>query len=215
MEGAFLAAIGASVGIVLGIGYAYAMIALLKTWWVGAISVSFLDYYLRPLSLVMGWGITWIAAIGAIFVATRKLNHSPIASLLKGRIEELQFHQRPSRWLRWVGVVCAVAGVGTLAMGSGLQGQAQAGAFVGGGMLFMMFGLSYVWQKLKTGKSRWSAIPSGCRFGSEQCEAFTHSQYSRDRLGIDRFVSDLVDESVPSDTDRARLRRLSISRQKR
>jgi len=161
MEGSILAAIGASVGIVLGIGYAYAMIALLKTWWVGAISVSFLDYYLRPLSLVMGWGITWIAAIGAILVATRKLNHSPIASLLKGRIEELQFHQRPSNWLRWVGVFCAVAGVGTLAMGSGLQGQAQAGAFVGGGMLFMMFGLSYVWQKLKTGKSRWSAIPSG------------------------------------------------------
>jgi ABC-type lipoprotein release transport system permease subunit len=161
MEGAVLAAIGASVGIVLGIGYAYTMIALLKTWWVGAISVSFLDYYLRPLSLVMGWGLTWIAAIGAILVATRKLNHSPIASLLKGRIEELQFHQRPSSWLRWVGVVCAVAGVGTLAMGSGLQGQAQAGAFVGGGMLFMMFGLSYVWQKLKTGKSSWSAIPSG------------------------------------------------------
>jgi putative ABC transport system permease protein len=161
MEGAVLAAIGASVGIVLGIGYAYTMIALLKTWWVGAISVSFLDYYLRPLSLVMGWGLTWTAAIGAILVATRKLNHSPIASLLKGRIEELQFHQRPSSWLRWVGVVCAVAGVGTLAMGSGLQGQAQAGAFVGGGMLFMMFGLSYVWQKLKTGKSSWSAIPSG------------------------------------------------------
>ena len=160
-EGAVLAAMGASIGIVLGIGYAYAMIALLKTWWVGAISVSFLDYYLRPLSLVMGWGITWISSIGAILVATRKLNHSPIASLLKGRVEELQFHQRPSSWLRWVGPLCAAAGVGTLAIGSRLQGQAQAGAFVGGGMLFMLFGLFYIWQKLKSGKSRWSTIPSG------------------------------------------------------
>lgn len=150
LEGSVVCTVGATLGIFLGLGYAYAMIAGLHTWWVGAITVSFLEYHVRPLSLVLGWGLSWLAALGTILISTRQLRSIPIAKLLKRQMEtNFGVPQSASRrpYLAISSVILAIA---ILGVGQFLQGQAQAGAFVGAGMLFLVGGLSWTLNKLKS-----------------------------------------------------------------
>lgn len=150
LEGSVVCTIGATLGIFLGLGYAYAMITGLHTWWVGAITVSFLEYHVRPLSLVLGWGLSWLAALVTILISTRQLKSIPIAKLLKRQMEtNLGVPQSASRrpYLAIGSVILAIA---ILGVGQFLQGQAQAGAFVGAGMFFLVGGLSWTLSRLKS-----------------------------------------------------------------
>ena len=63
-EGLLVAAIGSAVGVAAGVGYAWLMLAGLKTWWLGAISTPFLELYVTPRSLAIGyspaaWSCRW------------------------------------------------------------------------------------------------------------------------------------------------------------
>jgi putative ABC transport system permease protein len=149
LEGAVLCTIGATLGIVLGLGYAYAMIAGLHSWWVGAITVSFLEYHVSPLSIVLGWSISWLAALVTILTSTRQLKSIPIARLLRNQMEVGVTGKRSGSTMPYLSIGCMVAAIGTLMLGQFLQGQAQAGAFVGGGMLFLIGGLSWTLGRLK------------------------------------------------------------------
>lgn len=149
LEGAVVCTIGATLGIVLGLGYAYAMITGLHTWWVGAITVSFLEYHVRPLSLVLGWGISWLAALVTILMSTRQLKSIPIAKLLRNQMELGVTGKRKGNPKPYLSIGCVIAAICTLGLGQFLQGQAQAGAFVGGGMLFLIGGLSWILGRLK------------------------------------------------------------------
>lgn len=160
LEGSVVCTIGATLGIFLGLGYAYAMITGLHTWWVGAITVSFLEYHVRPLSLVLGWGLSWLAALGTILISTRQLKSIPIAKLLKRQMEpNLGVPQSTSRrpYLALGSVILAIA---ILGLGQFLQGQAQAGAFVGAGMLFLVGGLCWTLSRLKSVSTNHSADAS-------------------------------------------------------
>ncbi len=184
LEGAVVCTIGATLGIPLGLGYAYAMITGLHTWWVGAITVSFLDYHVRPFSLVLGWTLSWLAALGTILISTRQLKSIPIARLLKqqmeadiiaplgqppsgkasrseGRVkgkELLSNSVHPPRPMAapprgrvtYLAIGCVLSAIAILVLGQFLQGQAQAGAFVGAGMLFLVGGLSFMFGRLKS-----------------------------------------------------------------
>ena len=152
LEGGIVSIAGATLGVVLGLGYAYAMIAGLRTWWIGAITVSFLDYYASPFSLFLGWFLGWLTALLTIFVAARQLKQVSVARLLKNQMEnEYRPTQASSRWA-WLAIGTGVSGVAILACGQFLQGQAQAGAFVGGGMLFLVSGLSWILNSLRSSK---------------------------------------------------------------
>ncbi len=149
LEGSVVCTLGATFGILLGLGYAYAMISGLHSWWVGAITVSFLEYHVRPLSLVLGWCLSWFAALGTILLSTRQLKSIPIAKLLKRQMEpnlgvSKSGHSRP-----YLSIGCGLSAVAILIVGQFLQGQAQAGAFVGAGMLFLVSGLSWTLGRLK------------------------------------------------------------------
>ena len=149
LEGSFVCFIGATVGIALGLGYAYLMIAGLHSWWVGAITVSFLEYHVRPMSLILGWALSWLAALGTIFVSTRQLKSIPIAKLLKGQMEAALSAQQSVAKKPYLAIGCVALAFAVLAIGQFLQGQAQAGAFVGGGMLFLIGGLSWTLSRLR------------------------------------------------------------------
>lgn len=150
LEGAVVCTIGATFGILLGLGYAYAMIAGLHTWWVGAITVSFLDFHVRSLSLVLGWVLSWFAALGTILLSTRQLRSIPIAKLLRKQMEA-KLSAKPAHNKRpYVAIGGIVLAIAILFVGQFLQGQAQAGAFVGSGMLFLVAGLSLALRRLKS-----------------------------------------------------------------
>src|SRR5436305_12468222 len=55
LEGSCVAAVGAALGVLGGVAYAWLMLAGLRTWWIGAISSPFLTLYVTPLSLIVGY----------------------------------------------------------------------------------------------------------------------------------------------------------------
>jgi ABC-type antimicrobial peptide transport system permease subunit len=138
MESGIVAAVGSAVGVGLGVGYAYALLAGLKSWWVGAISVSFLDFYIRPMSLWIGWLSGLLVSLLTTWVVTRQLKRASVGRLLKGRMDDEVPSAKFHRWIQVMAILCGVLGVVILLAGQWLQGQMQAGAFVGSGMLWMI-----------------------------------------------------------------------------
>ena len=138
IESGIVAAIGSALGVALGVGYAYALLAGLKSWWVGAISVSFLDFYIRPSSLWIGWLAGLLVSLATTWIVTRQLRRSSIARLLKGRMDDEAPSPKVNRSIRAIAIFCGALGVVILLAGQWLQGQIQAGAFVGSGMLWMI-----------------------------------------------------------------------------
>lgn len=150
LESSAIAALGASLGIPLGLGYAYAMLSGLKSWWVGAITVSFLEFYIRPMSLWIGWLCGFLVSIATTWLVTRQLKSVSVAQLLKGKMDADSAGSRPARWVVWGAVASAIGAVGAMVAGQYSQGQAQAGAFVGSGMLFMIAGILWLYHSMRS-----------------------------------------------------------------
>ncbi|MFN9348421.1 MAG: FtsX-like permease family protein [Planctomycetota bacterium] len=138
IESGIVAAVGSAIGVGLGVGYAYALLAGLKSWWVGAISVSFLDFYVRPMSLWIGWLSGLLVSLLTTWFVTRQLKRASVARLLKGRMDDEAPSPKAHRWIQVMAVSCGLLGLVILLAGQWLQGQIQAGAFVGSGMLWMI-----------------------------------------------------------------------------
>ena len=83
-EAAVIALLGASVGIVLGIGYAQLMIHGLTTWWVAATVTPFLELHVAGDSLVVGLLVGAAVSLVAMFWSLRRLLHLPVRQLLTG-----------------------------------------------------------------------------------------------------------------------------------
>jgi putative ABC transport system permease protein len=136
-EGLLVALVGAGVGTIMGCGYCWLMLAGLRTIWVGAISAPFLQFHARSISLGGGFLAGVLASGATIYWSLRGLKRLSICSLLAGKTEPeaalLTAHRRASNWTISVfwGLFAAALGLGALA--TQLQGEAQAGAFLGCG----------------------------------------------------------------------------------
>lgn len=153
LESFFVASIGSAIGVVLGVFYAYGLLSGLKSWWIGAISVSFLEFYLRPGTLWIGWFSGLLISLATTWLVSRQLSRSSVAKLLKGRMEDESPGKQSSRWLRYGSVICIILWFLALAAGNSAQGQAQAGAFVASGMLWMIALLMLLYSRMGQGGS--------------------------------------------------------------
>jgi putative ABC transport system permease protein len=145
-EGLLVAVVGATVGILGGIVYAWLMIFGLRTWWLAAISTPFLRLHVSVATLIIGWlvgvAVSWLS----IWWSVRRLVRMPVGRLIAGAggggIEPsagsaLRSASRLNLW-RWVtwpmarvvlgGCAAALCVVGFL-----LHGESQAGSFFGSG----------------------------------------------------------------------------------
>src|SRR5262245_5821700 len=86
IEGALVAAAGAAIGAVLGVGYSWLMLAGLRTWWLGAIASPFLTLYVGPISLVIGFVAGLLVSVVTIWFSLGRVKRSVIRSLLAGEI---------------------------------------------------------------------------------------------------------------------------------
>jgi ABC-type antimicrobial peptide transport system permease subunit len=155
MEGLSLAFAGALIGVPLGIGYAAAVLALLRTWWVGAVGAPFLQFYMTLTSLIVGVGIGILAAWLTIRISLRSISRLPTLQLMRGRTEIPA--ARSSKISRWSKLILAGLGTSSMAVvctGFYASGQAAGGAFVGAGMLSLatiLFG-GWIWMKARRGR---------------------------------------------------------------
>jgi putative ABC transport system permease protein len=151
-EGLIVAAVGATLGVVAGVFYAWLMVYGLRTWWLAAISTPFLKLHVSWLSLVLGWLAGIIVSWLTIRWSIRRLVRLPAARLLAGSTTpqvstSSNTTQLPkSRWRlpSWptVRIALAVLVVAQCVVGFFLYGESQAGIFFGSGaaMLALLLG---------------------------------------------------------------------------
>jgi ABC-type antimicrobial peptide transport system permease subunit len=147
-EGAWVAVPGAILGVVAGIGYAVTVLYALTTFWVGAVTVPFLEFHWTFLSLIGGLAAGILMAVLTIWATSRRLRRADIRMLLDGRMPEGKTTAARGIWVRWLGIGCVVIAVGLGAFATTLRGPAQAGAFVGGGMLLLCGLLAFAFHGL-------------------------------------------------------------------
>jgi putative ABC transport system permease protein len=154
LEGLFLASIGSVIGAGLGIGYAFGVLELLRSWWVGAIGAPFLQFFMTPRSLI-GGGITGIGtALVAVWIAVRSLSRVTTVQLLRGQTAPvLSRSKSPRNRSSFVVVGLLIATIAISIVGCFLNGQAAGGAFVGAGMLGLATMLLEVWRRLHRSNS--------------------------------------------------------------
>ncbi len=167
-EMSIVSLIGAILGVVLGVGYAWAMIWGLTNWWVGAISRPFLEMHVSPLSLIAGLLSGLLICVMTIAWSLRRARKQPIRSLLAGQLESRSRLKKSRRSSRFVPAILIVVAVALTAMATQLAGEAQAGSFMGAGFLILTALLMLVHQWL----SRPSDIENSGKLGLSKLSIF-------------------------------------------
>ncbi len=151
-EALVVTALGSLAGVAGGVGYAWLMLRGLTTWWLAAISTPFLELYVTPTSLIIGYAGGVIVSLLSIAWTLWRLRKISVRRLLAGQTVEDRFATRGrSRASRIAAGITALAAVGLGLSATRLGGAAQAGAFVGSGALVLAGGLTLVWSSLGSG----------------------------------------------------------------
>lgn len=100
-EAAFVVIVGGLVGAAAAVGYAALMLHGLRTWWIGAIGTRFLDLYVTPLSVILGFVLAAGSALFAVWWRLRDLGKIPVRSLLSGVVEPPLSDANKLRRGRW------------------------------------------------------------------------------------------------------------------
>lgn len=162
-EGAIVAAIGAALGVLAGVGYAWLMIVGLTTWWRGAIGTTFLELYIPWHSLVIGYVAGVAVSILAIWWGLRQSRHVAIRRLLAGQAaDDLVAGNVRWGWLSsLIAAMLLIAAVGLAFLATRLSADAQAGAFLGSGAAVLAALLLLLRQQLRGGAEAVGLIGRG------------------------------------------------------
>ncbi|MCC7292920.1 MAG: ABC transporter permease [Phycisphaerales bacterium] len=85
-EGAAIVSVGSVLGLPLACGYAWLMLAGLRTWWSGAASAPFLTLHVTASSLAIGWATATLVALGSMALALRGVLTLSTRGLLAGAV---------------------------------------------------------------------------------------------------------------------------------
>ncbi|MCA9137873.1 MAG: FtsX-like permease family protein [Planctomycetales bacterium] len=150
-EGTMIAIAGVLLGIVGGIAYAYLVLAALRTYWVGAVTVPFLTFHASPTSLVGGALVGLLIGIVTLWWTLRSMLKNQAVTLLRGRdsSDEARADGNLSSWPRRIAIGLFLMAIGAGIGGAMSGGQTAAGGFVGGGMLLLIAILIFVYEGLR------------------------------------------------------------------
>ena len=173
-EGTIVAAVGALLGCIAAVGYAWLMLELLRFLWPGGLEQSFLRLHVTPASFGIGYGAALAVSVGTIFWAVRALGKASPVLLLQGEVrrdERVDAGRSKRRVSVYVLELSIVLGLGCLFSGPYIKDpEMKAGLFFGGGFLLLVAGLTAVWVWMKRGQHRpvrghgWPALARlGCR----------------------------------------------------
>ncbi|TDI45576.1 MAG: ABC transporter permease [Acidobacteria bacterium] len=141
-EAALLAVAGVVAGTGLGVGYAAALMAALRTIWRPAIGSSRLFLHLSWPTLVMGAAGALLVTLAAVFLTLRRVSRRPVAALLAGAVgpQATKPGGRISLAMAWGGLLLAVGLTATAV----LSGQSSSpGLSFGTGAGLLMAGLAF------------------------------------------------------------------------
>ena len=155
-EGFVVALGGVALGLVAGIGYARFVLWALRSWWVGAVTVPFLNFHWTTRSLAIGALASLVVAMLTLAFTIRSIIRRDVQGLLTGKDQDQesvsnragQTSQRPPLVAK-VAYLLISFGVIVAAWGATKGGQAAAGGFVGGGMCLLIAMLMIVYSFLR------------------------------------------------------------------
>lgn len=113
-EGGIVAAVGAGLGLLAGVGYAALMMLGLRTLWLPAVGTTMLSLHVRPTSLAVGWAISVAVVLASIWWTVRRLGRVPTTALLRGALGSARDATRGGR--RWRIAIAALATLFALTM---------------------------------------------------------------------------------------------------
>jgi putative ABC transport system permease protein len=153
-EALAVAAAGAAVGTAAGVAYAALMVHGLNTWWVDATSEPFLELHVTPRSIAIGFAAGLAVAVLTMWWSLRRFARLAPRQLLAGDHQPPLALRSASRWSSaWLPAACLLAAVGLGAAAVRFEGEAQAGAFFGGGALALIGILAAVRGKLREART--------------------------------------------------------------
>lgn len=160
-EGVLVSVVGSLLGIVIGVGYAWLMITGLKTWWVGAITTPFLSLHVTWPSLAIGFFSGALVSMLTIAWSLRQVRGVATRQLLGGRVGVEAVAGRRSWLVIALALALFVTALALALLATTLGGEAQAGAFVGGGAAVLTGILLVVWNALRA--PRETSVASAAR----------------------------------------------------
>jgi len=155
-EGLILSLVGGALGLGGALGYAAALIAGLRTWWVGAVGTTALTLHVTPASL-LGGAIGGVAAAAAcVWLTLRGMAGLSERGLLAGRVTPDATGAAAGRRKRLAVAAVALALLGAALVAAGAMEAADAAAaFFGAGAALLaacLCALAYVFRS----PSRWT-----------------------------------------------------------
>ena len=140
LENILVAALGSLLGVGVGVVYAAVMVYGLKTWWVGAIRTPFIDLYVDPITLTVGYFVSLFVCGLTIVGIIYRFQPAAVKTLLSGKIDSQVRWVRRTRGRRAIigGFLVIISILGSaLTTMAPLSGEEQAGAFMGSGVLLL------------------------------------------------------------------------------
>lgn len=150
VEGLIVASIGATIGVLVGIAYAWLIIFGLRTWWLAAVSTPFIALHVTWKSLAVGWVVGVLVSWLTIAWSIRRLAKLPVGRLLAGSTEAQSDQQKrlAGHWPRWREALVALS-VALSILGSQVTGEVRAGVFFGSGAIVLVLLLGEVRYQLR------------------------------------------------------------------
>ncbi len=161
MEGLLLAVVGSAVGLVAAVGYAWLMLAGLRSWWSEAVNAPFLRLHIGGLSLTIGFSASVLVAMFSVRMALRGLaRHSP-RSLLAGVMagDGGRTAAGGGGVAKGVFIACLLLGIAAIFSSMASSAVPQVAAFFIGGSALLAAGLAGA-SLMARGRSK-SAIQRG------------------------------------------------------
>jgi ABC-type antimicrobial peptide transport system permease subunit len=142
-EGALVGAVGAAVGLLGAVLYGRLMLLGLTTLWLPAVGSPLLFLYVEPLTLFMGWAISLLVALLAIWLTVRRLRRVPTTRLLAGAFlaADVQVRRRRRRAGR-IAIGAGSLALATIAWGVASGAAASPAVTFGAGALLLTAGLA-------------------------------------------------------------------------
>ena len=138
-ESLVLAGVGGITGLIGGVFYAYLIIVGLRTYWVGAVGTSDLALHIHASSLLLGYAISLIVILLAIWLTLRRLGNISVRALLSGVTEAVRAKPR-TKWYALSSLILAALSLGSAVV----DPSAGTGLFFVSGALWMVSGLCFL-----------------------------------------------------------------------
>ncbi|MCZ6634912.1 MAG: FtsX-like permease family protein, partial [bacterium] len=155
-EAILLAGLGGVLGLGGAVGYAWLIMAGLRTRWIAAVGTSDLFLHITLSSLAMGFVISLLVVLFAIWRTVRRLGRVPVRALLSGVTDVPG--SGSGRRTKWVAYGSLILAIGCLGGTFGMDALAAVGLFFGSGALLLVSGLSFL--ALGFRSVRWSGLRS-------------------------------------------------------